>query len=185
MQATRFPKGAHDHATRFIAACNENDVFPEYLSGGSFSPRTSIATCSNAMDVGNPSNFARLFTLFKGDKNAMCAKISGCKASDVETVAEIRRIYQLFSYEVDPHTAVGIIGLRKFFTLHSLHPSTAPGIVLATAHPAKFSETMKSALGKDPIVPNQLLSIMELPTRKREIAPSLSALESVLQELAN
>jgi threonine synthase len=170
--------------THFVAACNENDVFPEYLSSGTFSPRKSVATCSNAMDVGNPSNFLRLSALFKNDKISMCKTISGFKASDLETVKEIRRIYELFNYQVDPHTAVGVLGLRKFLTLHSLHPSTAPGIVLATAHPAKFSATMKEAIDEEPLVPKQLAALMDLPTRKKEISPSLTALEVIFDGLA-
>lgn len=171
--------------TRFIAACNENDIFPRYLSSGTFSPRNSIATCSNAMDVGNPSNFARLNSLFKGDSRAMGEIITGHRASDTETIDEIRRIHQLFNYQMDPHTAVGVIALRKFLTAHSLHPSTAPGIVLATAHPAKFSATMRDALGEDPAIPKQLGSLMELPTHKREIAPSMSALATTMQNLGS
>ncbi len=140
-------------ASHFIAACNINAPFPEYLRSGSYVPHPSHETVSNAMDVGNPSNYARLLSLYGNELHRMRATISGARITDEETVATIARTYEDTGYVLDPHTAVGVLALERYQERsHSSHP----GIVLATAHPAKFASTVAAAIGKDPDMPPQL-----------------------------
>jgi threonine synthase len=127
----------------WIAATNRNDVVPAYLRSGSYQPRPSIATLSNAMDVGAPSNFVRMQYLFGDDWQRMAASISGDAYDDDQTRAAIREVKSLYQYEIDPHGAVGWLAARKW---RASHPGT-PTIVLETAHPAKFLEVMEAELG--------------------------------------
>jgi len=140
-------------ASHFIAACNINAPFPEYLRSGSYVPHPSHETVSNAMDVGNPSNYARLLSLYGNELHRMTATISGARITDEETVATIARTYEDTGYVLDPHTAVGVLALERY--RERSHASN-PGIVLATAHPAKFANTVAAAIGKDPEIPPQL-----------------------------
>jgi threonine synthase len=168
--------------TKFIAACNSNDVFTEYLESGVFTPRTSEETHSNAMDVGNPSNFSRIDSLFNGDLTSLRSTVAGYRCSDSETIEEIRHVKHTCDYILDPHTAVGTLALKQFLRKHSLHPSTAPGIVLATAHPAKFASTISLAVGAIPELPVQLRGIETLPTHKSTIPATLSAVRELLNQ---
>jgi threonine synthase len=150
--------------TRFIAACNRNDVFPNYLSSEIFTPRASIETVSNAMDVGNPSNFARILPLYGTSLEKIRADICGYGFSDEETIAAIASWYERTGYILDPHTAVGALALEKLRATRSTH--YAPGIVLATAHPAKFGDVVKRAIGVEPEIPPQLRDALEQPGHK-------------------
>jgi threonine synthase len=105
----------------FIAATNLNEVVPDYLRTGNFSPRASISTISNAMDVGNPSNFARMLNLFQNDHTAMCNLITGYSFTDDETQAAMKKVFIESDYMMDPHGAVGYLGLKKF---HSQYPKS-------------------------------------------------------------
>lgn len=140
-------------ASHFIAACNINAPFPEYLRSGNYIPHPSHETVSNAMDVGNPSNYVRLLSLYGNEISRMRATISGARITDEETVTTIARIYEDTGYVLDPHTAVGVLALERY--RERSHASN-PGIVLATAHPAKFANTVAAAIGKDPEMPPQL-----------------------------
>ena len=128
---------------RFVAATNVNDVIPEYLETGIFRPRPSRRTLSNAMDVGNPSNFERIRHLYGGDLDALRRDLAGSRHTDDEVEAAIRRVHEEHGYVLDPHTAVGWLAIQA---LRANHPES-PGIVLATAHPAKFPAAVEAALG--------------------------------------
>ena len=145
-------------ATHFIAACNINAPFPEYLSSGNYRPHPSRETISNAMDVGNPSNYVRLLSLYGNELGKMRATISGARCTDEETVATISKTYHESGYVLDPHTAVGVLALERY---RQLSHSTDPGLVLATAHPAKFGATVAQAIGKEPEIPHQLAEALE------------------------
>ncbi len=129
----------------FIAATNDNDVVPQYLSSGSFDPRPSVTTYSNAMDVGNPSNFYRLLDIYKNRDN-MLKDIKGYKVSDTSTLDTIRSVYKDHKYILDPHGAVGYRAAKDFAAKQS---SKVPAVFLETAHPSKFLEVIKEALGID------------------------------------
>lgn len=137
---------------RFIAATNANRVVPEYLETGVFSPISpSIATLSNAMDVGNPSNFPRLLALFGGDLEKMRAKIKGFAFTDEETRMAVKELYDTYGYLACPHTAVAYLGLKQ----ESLDADQV-GVFLSTAHYGKFLPEMESILGFTPELPERL-----------------------------
>ena len=140
-------------ASHFIAACNANAPFPEYLRTGNYAPRPSQETLSNAMDVGNPSNYIRILSLYGNEIGRMRATISGMQITDEDTMDTIAHTYRTTGYILDPHTAVGALSLTRY---RSQTSSSLPGIVLATAHPAKFEATVTRAIGKPPEIPPQL-----------------------------
>jgi threonine synthase len=142
----------------FIAATNANTVVPEYLVTGEFRPRPSVHTYSNAMDVGDPSNFERLLDLFHHDHASLRDAISGCSTDDRTTLETMTRVFETYGLMVDPHTAVGIYGAE-----HALaeHPD-ARVITLATAHPSKFADVVHRATGRRPEPPERLARLMEL-----------------------
>ncbi|MEX2233016.1 MAG: threonine synthase [Cyclobacteriaceae bacterium] len=128
---------------KFIAATNVNDVVPEYLKTGNMIPRPSQHTISNAMDVGNPSNFARLMDLYQNDFNSISQEIEGYAFTDSETAAAMQNVAKQFQYTLDPHGAIGYLGLKQYF---SGHEREVNGIFLETAHPAKFQEVVEQVI---------------------------------------
>jgi len=137
----------------FVASTNANDVVPEYLRSGEFRPRPALQTLSNAMDVGNPNNFPRLLDLCGGRIEYVRREIWGHAANDEQTLCAMKRIHDCFGYIADPHTAVGVLGWEAYQHEHS---EPAQGIVLATAHAAKFADVVKSAVGTAPPLPERL-----------------------------
>ena len=129
---------------QFVAATNVNDVVPEYLRTSRMIPRPSQHTLSNAMDVGNPSNFARIQDLYRNDFNAICRDITGYAFTDDETLEAMRHVSKTHHYALDPHGAIGYLGLEKYL---AQHPGEVNGIFLETAHPAKFGEVVEEAVG--------------------------------------
>jgi threonine synthase len=145
---------------RFIASTNANDVVPEYLRTGEFRPRPATATYSNAMDVGSPNNFPRLLDLCRGRLEYVQREIWGHGATDAETLAAMKSVYERFHYIADPHTAVGILGWGGYKREHA---EPAQGLVLATAHAAKFSEVVERAIGIAPPLPDRLAAYLKRP----------------------
>jgi len=143
-----------------VAATNVNDVVPQYLSTSNYIPRPSVATLSNAMDVGNPSNFARMQEIFGNDWQAMTAKINGYSFSDSETRQAMRDVYQKHNYVIDPHGAVGYLASEAWL---EAHPDDIT-VILETAHPAKFPETICEELGQDVLtIPERLACLADEP----------------------
>jgi threonine synthase len=140
--------------SHFLATTNANDVVPEYLSTGLFTPRLSKQTLSNAMDVGNPNNFPRLQALYHNDFHKMTADITGVTITDEETLSQIRETYQATQMIIDPHTAVGVAAAKRFATPDN------PILIAATAHPGKFPEVIHRALGFDIPLPDALKSVL-------------------------
>ena len=137
---------------RFVAANNCNDVFLEYLQTGVYTPRPSVATLANAMDVGNPSNFARIIDLYSYEQ--ICALISGYRYTDEQIAEAIRRCHAETGYLLDPHGACGYQALKA-----ALRPGET-GVFLETAHPAKFKGTVDQILGADIEIPAKLRAFM-------------------------
>lgn len=159
----------------FVAATNRNDVVPEFLRSGQYSPRPSVATISNAMDVGAPSNFVRMQALFGGSWEAMKDRISGMTFTDDQTRAAIRTVKSLYQYEIDPHGAVGWLAAQKWRTTHP----TSATITLETAHPAKFPDVMEAELGAGSIeVPERLAILAE----REKVATLLPADKAVFRD---
>ncbi|HET7258785.1 MAG TPA: threonine synthase [Candidatus Acidoferrum sp.] len=162
---------------RFVAATNMNDVVPEYLRTGEFRPRPAIQTLSNAMDVGNPNNFPRLLDLCQGRLEKVRREIWGYAATDDETQREMKSIHDRYGYIADPHTAVGMLGWEEYKRDHA---EPAQGVVLATAHPAKFADVVKRAIGTAPPMPDRLGGYLK---REKLSLPMSSAYDDFKQFL--
>lgn len=149
----------------FIAATNINDIVPKYLESGQYLPKPSQRTLSNAMDVGNPSNFERMLDLFQGVEcstwNNMRAGISGYAFTDDQTTHAVKEVFQKYNYIIEPHGAVGYLALEQY---HTKQPD-AVGVILETAHPAKFLTDMENILEREIEIPERLA---ELANRKKE-----------------
>jgi threonine synthase len=164
---------------KFVASTNANDAVPEYLKSGKFQPRPAKATYSNAMDVGNPNNFPRLMDLCRNRLEYVQREIWGHAASDEETLREMRAVWERYRYIADPHTAVGILGWEAY---RKEHPGPAQGLVLATAHPAKFADVVQRAIGQAPPLPDRLASHLRKPKQSRPISNAYSDLREFLSE---
>jgi threonine synthase len=156
---------------------NANDVVPEYLETGTYRPRASQVTISNAMDVGDPSNFVRMAALYDGDVEALRRDVLGNRQDDAATRLAIRQVYERYGYVVDPHTAVGVMGLWE---ARKTLGKEAPGIVLSTAHPVKFREHVEPLLGLEIEVPERLAACLERPGRAEPMANDATALKKLL-----
>ena len=159
---------------RFIAATNVNDVVPQYLKTGKFEPRPSIQTISNAMDVGNPSNFERLLDLYENDAAKMGTEIWAASFTDNKTEQCIKHTFQETNYVLDPHGAVALLGLKKFTSAES------NGIFLETAHPAKFRETVEPAIAHKIDLPERLQSCLSSPEYLTKMKASYDEFRSFL-----
>ena len=133
----------------FIAACNANDAVPEYLQTGYYQAKKAVPTISNAMDVGSPSNFIRILELFQHNYAHIKEKISGCTVDDAITRKTIGEVYHQYNYVLDPHGAVGYYALQQYLLQHP----NQHGIVLETAHPVKFPETVEAETGQKIAIP--------------------------------
>ena len=149
----------------FIASTNINDTVPQYLVNGIYSPKPSKATISNAMDVGNPSNFIRIQELFQNNLTQLKASFSSFSFSDHETKEMMKDIYNKFNYISEPHGAIGYLGLKK----HSLHEDEF-GIFLETAHPVKFLEVVEATLPISVEIPSQIKKVMNKEKAAIQIA---------------
>jgi len=141
----------------FVAATNANDIVPEYLRTQQFNVRASKQTISNAMDVGNPSNFVRMLELFGNDFQKLSAQIFGSTFSDEATKEAMRLVDSNSNYIMDPHGAVGYLGLKEFL---KTNPNFT-GIFLETAHPAKFADVVEDAIQKQIEIPDRLKEFMK------------------------
>lgn len=161
-------------AQAFVAATNLNDVVPAYLKSGRYEPRPSVRTLSNAMDVGAPSNFARLMDLYGSTWNNIRQDLAGFSFSDAQSLDAMRGVHERFSYVLDPHTAVGYLAARAF-----LRPNPdRQAIVLGTAHPAKFNEVVEQALGSPVPLPPALEQVLHQAKDAQRLAAQFDALKS-------
>jgi threonine synthase len=144
---------------QFIAATNANDTVPAFLKSGVYQPKPSVATLSNAMDVGNPSNWVRIADMFKADMDKLKSIITGFSYDDTETLAAIKKVDADYNYIVCPHTAIAWQALKDWKKLHS--DSEASGVFLATAHPCKFPDVFPDNIAEKIDVPEQVKSLEE------------------------
>jgi len=161
----------------FVAATNANDVVPKFLASGEFHAQPAQQTYSNAMDVGNPSNLARLLDLCHGSVAALRDELCAYSASDEETLRAIRSAWEQYNYLVDPHTAVGLLGWGAY---RREHTGPAQGMVLATAHPAKFADVVQTATGQAPPLPERLGAYLKRPKLAVPISSSYEDFKSFL-----
>ena len=145
----------------FIAATNANDIVPQYLNTGNYDPKPSVRTLSNAMDVGNPSNFARMLDIYCSTWNNIKEDISGYGFDDTTTKEAMKEVDTKYNYIIEPHGAVGYLALKEW---QKDNPNTQ-GIILETAHASKFIDDVEEILGKEIAIPERLAILAE---RKKE-----------------
>ena len=150
----------------FLASTNINKTVPEYLESGKYSPQKTKPTISNAMDVSDPSNFVRIQKIFNNDIQKIKKIIKAYSFNDDQTREAIKDIYNKNNYLMDPHSAIGYLGIKSYLSNHS---TNASGIFLSTAHPIKFKEQVEKSIGKEISVPSRLKDIMEKSKRSIEI----------------
>ncbi|MCF0054061.1 threonine synthase [Dyadobacter sp. LJ53] len=161
----------------FVAATNLNNAVPRYLESGNYEPRTSIETVSNAMDVGNPSNFVRLQRFFEDDWKLVAEKISGYYFDDEQTKSAMREVSEQAGYVMCPHTAVAYKGLEAY---RKKDTSDFTGIFLSTAHPAKFIDLVEETLEKEIEIPERLKSLLSIEKVSTKMDASFRDLKLLL-----
>ncbi|MGI6047539.1 MAG: threonine synthase [Petrimonas sp.] len=161
---------------RFIAANNRNDVFWEYLQSGKYVPRPSVQTIANAMDVGAPSNFDRILDLYAHSHKAITNDISGYRYTDEQIKSAIKQVFETSGYLLDPHGACAYLALKEN------KKADETGVFLATAHPAKFKETVESCIGESVEIPEGLKAFMK---GKKQTHPLSSDFELFKKALIN
>lgn len=162
----------------FIAACNANDVVPRFLETGEYHPLKAIPTISNAMDVGDPSNFVRILEIFGGDLNKLKSMISSYRTSDDRTREIINTMYHQHGYLPDPHGAVGFDALSNWINKYP----NQKGIVLETAHPIKFLDVVEPVIQKEIPVPASIEQTLTKPKNSTFLPNNYSALTKYLSD---
>ena len=162
---------------KFIAATNANDTFQHFLSSGTIQHQDAVKTISNAMDVGVPSNLDRIQNLFHDDINQVKVDISSWSFTDKDTKESIRNIQDEFGYLIDPHTAVGVLGLIKY---RNETNSKTKGVVLSTAHPGKFADVIEPIIGNKTALPESLQIAMKKEKNSIKMPKQFSDLKEYL-----
>jgi threonine synthase len=160
--------------SHFIAACNANDIVPEFMQTQNYVPKKAIATLSNAMDVGNPSNFVRILELFNNKFLSLKEKLSSVSITDEETKATIKSVLKTHNYLLDPHGAVGYLALEKYLQQHP----DQKGFFIETAHPVKFYDVVEPVIEEKIPLPASVAEIMD----KEKIAVKIKADYNLLKE---
>ena len=150
---------------QFIAATNANDTVPEFLKTGIYQPKASVQTISNAMDVGNPSNWVRIADLFKNDSDLLKDLITGFSYNDDETLAAVDKIYSTYNYIACPHTAIAWQALKDW--QQDEPTGKATGVFLSTAHPCKFPDVLPDHIAKAIVIPEE---VKELEGKTKQAA---------------
>ncbi len=160
----------------FIAACNSNDVFSNYIVNKTFIPKTAVATISNAMDVGNPSNFVRLLELFSHNHKHIKEMITNCCVSDATSMETILEVYKQYDYLLEPHGAVAYKGLQNYLEKYP----EQKGFILETAHPVKFNDVVEGIIKKTIDVPASVEYLFKLNKKSFVIKPEFKELKDFL-----
>ena len=158
----------------FIAACNANDTVPEFLHTGNYQPKKAVATISNAMDVGDPSNFIRIMEIFHQQPDGLKKSLNGYTISDEETKATLISVFQKHNYLLDPHGAVAYAALQQY---QALHPNTK-GVILETAHPVKFYDVIEPLINQTVPVPEAVAEQI----KKEKVSTKIKADKNELKE---
>lgn len=160
----------------FIAACNANNVVPRYLLSEKYDIKPAVATISNAMDVGNPSNFVRVMQLLNNNFTDLTKILSGYTITDEETRQTIQRIKTETGYLADPHGAVAYLALEQYLTEHPGHK----GLFVETAHPVKFYDVVEPVIREKVTIPASIAGILHLPKQSTVIQPDYTKLKAYL-----
>ena len=163
----------------FIAACNANDIVPNFMQTEKYEPKKAVATISNAMDVGNPSNFIRILAIFQHQFINLKKVLSSCSISDQETKDTLQKVYQTERYLLDPHGAVGYLALQRYLQNNPVEK----GIVLETAHPVKFYDVVEPVIGEVVPIPEPVLQQLLLEKKSTKIAAEVDLLKEFLLSL--
>ena len=162
---------------RFVAANNSNDIFYQYLQTAQYNPRPSIATIANAMDVGDPSNFARVLALYEHSHEAIAKEISGATYNDEQIRETVKKAYQETGYLLDPHGACGYRALQEGLS------EGETGVFLETAHPAKFLETVEGIIGEQVEIPAKLQAFMKGTKQSLPMSKDFASFKEYLLKL--
>ncbi|HEV7332842.1 MAG TPA: threonine synthase [Flavisolibacter sp.] len=162
----------------FIAACNANDTVPQFLQDGVYKAKPSVATLSNAMDVGNPSNFVRILELFQHELPAIKNILTAYSISDEETKLTIKEIYEQTGYLLDPHGAVGYLALQRYLS----ESAGAKGYFLETAHPVKFYDAIEPVIGGKIAIPESIAALLQKEKKTIRMKPDDAELKALLLE---
>lgn len=163
----------------FIAACNANDIVPSFMHTEKYEPKKAVATISNAMDVGNPSNFIRILEIFQHQFVDLKKVLSSCSISDEETKNTLQKVYQTEGYLLDPHGAVGYYALQQYLQKNP----TEKGIVLETAHPVKFYDVVEPIIEEAVPIPVTVQQQLQLEKKSTKIAAEVELLKQFLLSL--
>jgi threonine synthase len=158
----------------FIAACNVNDAVPEFLKTGNYQPKKTIATISNAMDVGNPNNFVRILEIFEEDISELKRILSAYSITDEETRITIKQVYKEHKYLLDPHGAVGYSSLERYLK----EDTGSKGFFVETAHPVKFYDVVEPLIGEKIPLPKAVEEVIN----KEKVATRMDVDYSFLKE---
>lgn len=161
---------------RFIAANNANDIFYQFLQTGEYNPKPSIQTLANAMDVGDPSNFARIYDLYEGSHQKICEVISGATYNDEQIRETMRQCHAETGYILDPHGACGYRALQEGLR------EGETGVFCETAHPAKFKETVDAIIGADVAIPDRLAAFMKGQKQSVEMSKDFADFKAFLMK---
>lgn len=160
----------------FIAACNANDIVPSYLVNGVYAPKQAVSTLSNAMDVGNPSNFVRVLEIFDHEFEMLKGKLSSYSITDEETKQTIADVYQKYEYLLDPHGAVGFLALEKYLQEHK----DDKGFILETAHPVKFPDAVEAIIGGKIEIPKSVNGLLNKQKQSTKMDADFQQLKDFL-----
>ncbi|MEP6711139.1 MAG: threonine synthase [Ferruginibacter sp.] len=163
----------------FIAACNANNVVPEFLQTNNYAPKKAIATISNAMDVGNPSNFVRILEIFNNETTALKNTLSAYSISDAQTKETLEKVYRENNYLLDPHGAVGYNALEQYLQLYP----TEKGMVIETAHPVKFFDVVEPNINAEIKIPAAIEHQLKLEKKAVLMENNVEALKEFLLSL--
>jgi len=164
---------------KFIAATNMNNVVPAFFSTKLFNPMPSVSTISNAMDVGNPSNFPRMYDLYGNDFDRLSVDVVSYYFSDDETRSALQEVYRTSNYVMDPHGAIGYLGLKRYFKSQS----DVTGIFFETAHPGKFREVIEETIDTEIKLPSRLKEFMLRPKKSTRISSHYHDFKALLPTL--
>ena len=163
----------------FVASTNVNDTVPRFMQTGAYTPGKATATLSNAMDVADPSNFVRILELFANSLPALKEKLTSISFNDQDTAATMEQVWKDHQYMLDPHGAVGFLGLQQYLQTAGLDKNTA-GVFLETAHPVKFADTAPVALQDKILTPERVMSLYDLEKQSVALPAEYNALKQWL-----
>lgn len=165
--------------SHFIAACNANDTVPKFLQSHIYNPGSTVHTISNAMDVSNPSNFVRVLQIIREKQASISDMLSAISVDDTTTISTMQYVHQKQNYIVDPHGAVAFYALKQYLDAHP----DKQGIFLETAHPVKFNDTVKEAIGIEIPFPDNIAELMKEEKRVQKIEANYGALKAFLEKI--